>query len=109
MPAIRKVEKHLRETGPGHGMDARLRAVRATAAADECLVKQLNELVVHRPPGLRVGVKDQGNWRAGAGAGMETSFEASLRTWENDFGHVSGVRSRIRWAAHGCAAASCPI
>ena len=44
-------------------------------------------------------VQDQGDGRTGAGAWMEAAFKAPFRAWENDFGHVSGVSSRIRYAA----------
>jgi hypothetical protein len=42
------------------------------------LVEQLDDLVVHRPAGLRVRMEDQRNRRARTGAGMKTAFEAAL-------------------------------
>src|SRR4051794_17820107 len=66
---------------------AEIEAQGRKAAPDEGLIEQLNDLVVHRSAHLRMRVEDQSDRRAGAAAGMETSFEASLRAWENDFGH----------------------
>src|SRR5258708_17562691 len=63
---------------------------RREAALHERLIEQLDDLVVHCAAGLRVRVQDEGNGSARASTGMEASFEASLRAWENDFGHVSG-------------------
>jgi len=55
------------------------------------LVEELNDLVVHRPAGLRVGMQDQRDRRSRTRSGMETSFKAAFGAWENDFGHESGV------------------
>ena len=66
---------------------AEVEAQRREAAPDEGLVEQLDDLVVHRPAGLRVRMEDQRDRRAGAGAGMETAFEAALGAGKNDFGH----------------------
>jgi hypothetical protein len=66
---------------------AEIEAQRRKAAADERLVEQLDELVVHRPAGLGVRMKDQGDGRALAAAGMKTSFETALWAGKNDFGH----------------------
>jgi len=44
-------------------------------------------------------MQDQGDGRAWAGAGVKASFEAPLRAWENDFGHMlayEGCRLRVR-------------
>jgi cysteine desulfurase len=73
---------------------AEIEAQRGKTALDERLIEKLDNLVVHCPAGLRVRMEDQRDRGAGTGAGMETSFEASLGTWENDFGHVSSVCSQ---------------
>jgi len=74
------------------------------AALDERLVEQLDDLVVHRSAGLRMRMQDQRNGRAGTGAGMETSFEASLGSWKDDFGHeIVVLLDKV--ALSGCAAA----
>ena len=76
------------DNGIGELSDAaEIEAQGCKAALDEGLVEQLDDLVVHRPAGLRVGMEDQGNRGAGAGAGMKASFEAPLRAGENHFGH----------------------
>jgi hypothetical protein len=36
-----------------------------------------------------VRMEDEGDRCTGTGARMETPFEASLRSWKNDFGHES--------------------
>ena len=46
-----------------------------------------------------MGVQDQGYRGAGTSARVKAAFKAPFRAWENDFGHVSGVSSRIRCAA----------
>src|SRR5574338_1458242 len=82
---------------------AEIEAERREATPDERLVEELDDLVVHRAPGLRVRMKDQGDRRARAASRMETSFEASLGAWENDFGH--GFRARVNIKAASCAGA----
>ena len=52
------------------------------AAADEGLVEQLNDLVVHRAPGLRVRMEDQGDRGARPRSGMEAAFETAFGTWK---------------------------
>jgi hypothetical protein len=52
------------------------------------LIEKLDDLVVHRPAGLRVGMEDHRHGCAGTRAGVETAFEATLGTRKNDFGHV---------------------
>ena len=54
------------------------------------LVEQLHDLVVHRAPGLRVRMQDQGDRRAGARSRMETAFETAFGAGKNDFGHGWG-------------------
>ena len=66
---------------------AEIEAQGRKAALDEGLVEQLDDLVVHRPAGLRVRMEDQRDRRARAGAGMETAFEAAFGARENHFGH----------------------
>ena len=69
---------------------AEIEAQGRKAAADEGLVEQLDDLVVHRPAGLRVRMENHRDRRAGPGPGVEAAFEAALGTWENDFGHIGG-------------------
>ena len=66
---------------------------RRKAAPHEGLVEQLDDLVVHRPAGLRVRMEDQRDRRARTSAGMESAFKAAFGTRKNDFGHRG-------WAAH---------
>jgi hypothetical protein len=77
-------------------------------SANEGLVEKLDDLIVHRPPGLRMRMEDHRDRGAGAGAGMETSFEAPLGAGKNNFGHYLVVlANKVRLG--GCAAASGPI
>jgi hypothetical protein len=54
-------------------------------------------------------MQDQRNWRAGAGAGVKASFEASLGAGKNDFGHEFAVLLAYKGSLRGCAAAFGPI
>ena len=44
-------------------------------------------------------MQDQCDRGTRAGARVKAAFKAPFRAWKNDFGHVSGVSSRIRCAA----------
>ncbi len=88
---------------------AEVEAQRREAALDEGLVEQLHDLVVHRAAGLRVRMEDQRDRRAGAGAGVETAFEASLGAGKNDFGHGCVCSRTTNGPPRGCAAALGPI
>src|SRR5205085_6149845 len=70
---------------------AEVKAQGRKASLHEGLIEELDDLVVHRPAGLRVGMQDQRYRRSRTGSGVETSFKAALWAWENDFGHESGV------------------
>src|SRR5258708_14803010 len=65
---------------------AEIEAQRRETTADERLVEQLDELVVHRAARLRMRVQHQRNRCAGTSAVLETSFETHLQASENDIG-----------------------
>ena len=66
---------------------AKVEAQCGEAAANEGLVEQLHDLVVHRAAGLRMAVEDHRDWCARAWTRLEAAFEATFGTGENDFGH----------------------
>ena len=84
---------------------AEIEAQRREAAADEGLVEQLDDLVVHRPAGLRVRVEDHRDRRARARARVETAFEAAFGTGKMTSGMIGGC-SRKGLRRRGCAAAA---
>ena len=85
---------------------AEVEAQGGEAAADERLVEQLHDLVVHRAAGLRVRMEDHRDRRARARTGVETAFETALGTGENDFGHgLASTEVRKLVAATGARAA----
>ncbi len=86
---------------------AEIEAEGREAAPDEGLIEELDDLVVHRAPGLGVRMEDQRDGRARPAAGVETPFEASLGAGENDFGHgCFGSHNDRRPLRRRCAAAS---
>ena len=64
-----------------------IEAQRRKAALDERLIKQLDDLVVHRTARLGVRVQNQRDRRPWTGTWVKTTFEASLGTGKYDFGH----------------------
>src|SRR5205085_2716579 len=57
---------------------AEVKAQGRKASLHEGLIEELDDLVVHRPAGLRVGMQDQRYRRSRTGSGVETSFKAAL-------------------------------
>src|SRR5579884_1013366 len=71
------------------------------ASFHEGLVEKLHDLVVHRAARLWMRVQDEGYRRSRSSAGVETSFEASLGSRKNDFGHESDGALKLRCRCTG--------
>ena len=74
------------------------------------LVEQLDDLVVHRPAGLRVAVQDQRDRRARTRPRVEAALETAFGSGKNDFGHGRSLRRiETECPRKGCTAAAAPI
>ena len=82
---------------------AEVEAQHREAALREHVEELVDDLVVHRPAELRVGMEDDGDRAVALLGRLETAFEPAGRAGEDDFGHRKaapiGSRARMRSSA----------
>src|SRR5262245_33812053 len=84
------------ETALGAADTAEIEPQHGIAPPLEGLVHRVDDLVVHRPPMLRIGMEDDGNGRGRLPAGLIARFDAPFRSVDDHFRHLSAV-SQPRW------------